>query len=271
MTTNKTITTTHALTPAPPPPPNPMAVMTGEVSRAVSLTTSPIVAEITALTIVTTTDYHSADLLLVRIRQAKKIAEAIFAEKLGDVLESTRNALNGLYAVRREVTEAPFENAEKVIKGKMAEWQAVERKKQDLARAAAQEEERRKEREARKQQEEAERAARSARSEKQREEAKALAERAEAARWEMEEAKEVAKAAEKVKIVTGVGSRVTVTKKAVVTDMTKFVRAVVEGEVPEICLEVNAEVLKQYFENDRGLVSCWPGVELVDVTKVGGR
>ncbi len=256
---------------------SPTAVAT--MNDRISTRTSAIVTSISTLTITDAVDYADADLLLVRIRQSKKLAEQIFDEEVGTpILEPMRLALNSLYALRKKMTETPFEAAERTVKGKMAEWQ----KGQDAIRAeerrVAREEEIRRERaaeEQRRQTAEAERVAAQAKGAQARKEAEAVAARLRetqaAAEEDAKRAKELAIAAEKARPVVGVGSRVTRKKQPVVVDMEAFIKGVVEGEVPAICLMVNEEVMEEYWKGDRGLVSAWPGVVIEEKVSVGGR
>lgn len=233
---------------------------------ALSPKTAAVLIEISTLTVASNEDYADADLLLARVRQARKLV----ADKTEPIISPIYQGLQALYAFRREL-DKPLENAEKAVKAKMAGWQESERRRIEAERDAARREELRKQREAAEAQRLAEEAARNARTQKQREEAAQAAANAARIAEEAASATQVAIEASREKVVTGVASKVTVIKRPVVTDMTRFIAAVVAGEVPEICLMVNEEVMEEYWKQDRGLVSVWPGVSVEEVTRVGGK
>ena len=242
------------------------------VRKSIGAKTATIVSEINALAIVTKEDYGDADLLLGRIRQAKKQAAAMFDEKIGvPVLEPMRLSLAALYALRKELTETPFDAAEGQVKGKMGEWKREELRQIEEDRRAAQEEERRQQGIADEQRRQAEEAIRTARTAAAKRQAEELAERARQKQEEADRAKQQAVAAEKAKPVTGSFSRTTTKRVPKVTDMTKFIAAVAAGEIPEILLQVNEDVMEEYWKQDRGLVISWDGVTIEGVTTVGGR
>ena len=210
--------------------------------------------------------------MLVAIRQARKTAEEIFAEKIRvPILEPTRKALDGLYALERELTKTPFDAAEKTVKAKMAAWQDGERRRIASEQEAARREELRKQREADAATARAAEAAASARTIEQRRAAEEAARAAEQRRQEAETARQAAIEAERQRTVKGVGSKVTVVRKPVVTDMLAFLKAVVAGTVPLIAVQVNEDVVDAYWRDDAGLVSAWPGVTIEESTKIGGR
>ena len=242
------------------------------VQTAVGRQTDRVNGAIRSLTIASNDDYRRADLLLVEIRQARKTAEEIFAEKIRvPILEPTRKALDGLYALERELTKTPFETAEKGVKAKMAAWQDAERKRIAAEQEAARREEMRRQREAEQAASQAEQAARAARTIEQRRAAEEALKEAERRRQEAEAARQAAIEAERQKTVKGVGSKVTVVRKPVVTDMMAFLKAVVAGTVPLIAVQVNEDVVDAYWRDDAGLVSAWPGVTIEESVKIGGR
>jgi ribonuclease D len=153
----------------------------------------------------------------------------------------------------------------------MARWQAEEARKREEERQRALAEERRIARAAEDARLAAERQASEAKTKTQRVEAERLRQIAEAQEVDRQRAEDARKTAEGAKAVKGVGSRVTTVTYAEVTDLTAFLKAVVEGKVPEICVQVNESVLKTYWEDDAGLVSAWPGIEVRKQTRVGGR
>jgi septal ring factor EnvC (AmiA/AmiB activator) len=270
------------------------------VTAAVSTRTATVSARISSLTIGNDGDYRTADFLLVELRHARKLAEEIFAEKIRTpILEPTRKALDGLYTLERELTKAPFDAIEKTLKAKMAAWQEAERYRIEQERLTRRREELRllhEAEEARRKIEETERAALEAKraadmaaerartkeqreaAERQAQQARSIAEQVGTARTiEQRISAEAAQArldaieAESQKVVKGVGSRVTVKRVPVVTGMRVFLEAILAGKVPEICIEVNEEVLAEYWGQDAGIVSSWPGVTVEEITTVGGR
>lgn len=275
------------------------AVVTA-VTSAVSVRSADVSSRISALVISDNDSYRAGDLLLVEIRQARKMAEEIFAEKIRTpILEPARKALDGLYALERELTKTPFDAFEKSLKAKMADWQDRERRRindEQLARrreelriAKEAEEARRIADEAEHQaalsRQAAEFEAQRAKTKAQREEALKKAKVAEetrlaaeknrveaqAAAYRAEEARQAAITAEAQKTVKGVGSKVIVKRVPVVTDMAAFLKAVIAGAVPEICVMVNEDVLMEYWKQDAGIVSSWPGVKVEERVSVGGR
>jgi len=241
------------------------------VRQSVNAKTATVVDEITALTITDRTTYGDADLLLGRIRQAKRQATEIFEEKLGGILKRTYDNLQELYVLRKELTETPFANAEAAVKSKMSEWQEQDRRRIEQERQAALAEERRQQAEADRLKRVADQAAASARSASAKRHAEEQAEQARQKQEAADRAREAAIQAEAAKPVTGSFSRTTVKKVPMVTDLGAFLDAIHAGTIPIILVQVNEEVMKEYWKQDRGLVSAWPGVEIVDQTTVGGR
>src|SRR5580658_8675218 len=87
------------------------------VRASVSTRTADVSARISSLSIATNDDYLSADVLLVEIRQARKLAESIFADKIrSPILAPMRKALARLYALESELSQEPFDAAEKAVK-----------------------------------------------------------------------------------------------------------------------------------------------------------
>lgn len=164
-----------------------------------------IAERISELVIRTSEDYEEASGLLTYIRAARKHAEEVFAEKIRNpIIVPARKTLDGLYALERELTKKPWDNAETFVKAKMA---AFNQKRLDAGQ-------------------------------------------------------EIAKAE---------GSKSGIKRTPIVTDWTKFLTAILAGEVPEGVVQVNEEVMEAYWKVDAGLVSAWPGVSIQEVAKVGGR
>lgn len=72
-------------------------------------------------------------------------------------------------------------------------------------------------------------------------------------------------------LVKAEGSKSGVKRTPVVTDWTKFLAAILAGDVPEGVVMVNEEVMEAYWKVDAGLVSAWPGVTIQETAKVGGQ
>lgn len=169
------------------------------IRREIGVKTRDVIEDIDSLTIRSEGDYGVADIILVRVRAARKFIKS----KIDPIKIPQREALDATMALFHEMDD-PLAAGEKKIKEKMGEWQKAK----------------------------------------------------------------IESGGEKT---AGAGSRTVVKKVARVTDLSAFLQGIVAGVVPEICVEVNETVLRTYWEQDRGLVSCWPGVEIVDDVRVGGR
>jgi hypothetical protein len=226
--------------------------------------TSAAVAEATEIIVSDQASYLAADAVLYKIRSARAVVEARMNAELTDpIIKPARAALDALYALRQRLTDklwTPLEQAERLVKGKMARWQAEEKRRE--AEAA---EERR--REANRLAQEADLAKRQA------EQAKTETAR----QRSLEEARRLTEQAAEVRSVKAggplkaAGSKITFRKVWRVTDMTALIAAVVAGEVPEIVLMVNADVMEEYWKQDRAVVSGWAGVSIQEETSVSGR
>jgi hypothetical protein len=231
---------------------------------AYRLTTEQAVVKAQAVIITDAVTYHDADAVLFSIRSAKKQVEAEIEKEVNEpLITPLYNVLEKLYEKRRKwmaVVHTPLEQAERVVKGKMAAWQAEERRKKDAQIAEQQ-------RQARELQRQADLAKQQAEQAKT-ESARRLL-RSEATLLEMQkealQSQPIASAS-----VKGAGSKVVVKKRWRVNDMRAFIEAVVDGQIPEICLQLNEEVMETYFQADRALFSMWP-VEIYDETTVAGR
>lgn len=231
---------------------------------AVQPNTQAAVAEAHALVIADADGYHAADAVLYRVRSARQQVESrILAELTDPIIKPARAALDALYDLRQRLTDrllTPLTGAEGVVKRKMADWQQAEKRK-----AAAEAEERRVA--ANRLAQEAEAARRQAEQ----------ANTATARQRAREEADRLAEQAAEVRAVRApaplksAASKVTFRKVWRVTDLTALIAAVVAGDVPEIVLQVNAEVMDEYWRQDRALVSGWAGVTVAEETVVSGR
>ena len=258
---------------------------------------SPVVAEAKALTIVTEDDYHNADAVLFRIRQAIKKVES-YIDPIKKPINEAKKALMDLEhalldplnskADSRKGTE---DGAEEIVKKKMAIWWVVDQRRVEEARRRWQAEQDRVEREAaaqrmeadRQRREEAEAAYRvqqaktaTARAQAQRE--------ADAARLKTLEAERAASALETKsdtlaaapvpEVVKAAGSRVVETIKWRIKDPGGFaalVEAVYAGDVPLEALLPNEQFIDTAWRHDRGMVGSWAGIEVWKDTRVGGR
>src|ERR1700746_213997 len=106
---------------APSPTPEPRTP-TARIRPEVGQPNSAVLADIQSLTIVTEDDYHDADLLLVRIRQARKLVKS----KTADMFTAAKTAYQTVKDFIDELDD-PLEEGEKAVKGKMAEWQRKDR------------------------------------------------------------------------------------------------------------------------------------------------
>lgn len=172
---------------------------TALICREAVTKNSDVIAAIHSITITSPDDYSAADLLLVRIRQARKWVKSI----IDPIKKPQKQALDATQALFHELDD-PLSIGETEVKLQMAIWQK----------------------------------------------------------------KQIASGEERT---SGAGSKTTVKKVVRVKDLTAFIGGVAAGTIPEICLEINQQVLNAYFEDDRGLVSVWPGVVIEDQVSVGGR
>jgi hypothetical protein len=231
---------------------------------SVQPSTNAAIAEAHALTIADADSYHAADAVLYRIRSARQVAEGkILVELTDPIIRPARAALDALYDLRTRLTDrllTPLVTAEVVVKRKMAEWQAAEKRREQAEAEARRVEANRLAREAEAAGRQAEQANTAAARQRAREEADLLAAQAAEVR-----------SVRQAPALKGAASKVTFRKVWKVTDMTALIAAVVAGDVPEIVLQVNTEVVEEYWKQDRALVSGWAGVSIQEETVVSGR
>lgn len=187
------------MTTTKPKPSVPVSTDVSLIRREITTKNTDVIDAIKSIVIASPDDYSAADILLVRIRAARKLVK----DKIDPIKLPQKAALDATQALLHELDD-PLAEGETAVKLKMAEWQR----------------------------------------------------------------KQIASGEERS---SGTGSKTTVKKVVRVKDMTAFIAGVVAGTIPEICLEVNFQVLNTYFENDRGLVSVWPGITIDDQVIVGGR
>lgn len=252
--------------------------------RASTLTnTHPAQAEAAALVISDATSYHSAGLILFKIRQAR----ALVKSKIDPLKLPINEAHKQIMKLEHELDD-PLANAERAVKGKMAAFQAIEqarvreeeRVKQEALNRKSQEEARLAAEADRKRREEAQ-ASQDAQRAKTQQERKEAEERAEAARRESQRLDEQQRLTareleemESVEVegpVKAAGSVVKEVHGWVVEDFHKLVLAVARGEVPELVLEVNKDVVDEFFKADRAMTCRWPGLAHKVTTRVSGR
>jgi hypothetical protein len=270
--TNESVVDVEVLPPTFTPTPTLDTSVEVAIRNEVSVQADGLTFAISSLTIDNSDDYLIADELFGQIREARKRAEEIFAEKIRTpIIEPTRKALDALYRLERELTKLPFEAPEKLVKSKMADWQRQERERIEHEREVARQEEMRKQRAAFEAQQAALLAAQNARTAAQRQEAQKAAAVAAKRAEEAEVAKHAAVEASREQVSKGTGSRVTVKRIPVVTDWVAFLKGVLDGTVPLDAVQLNPDVVGSLWRTDAGLVSAWPGVTVKEEVSVGGR
>jgi hypothetical protein len=218
-----------------------------------------ILAAVSAQMITDNSTYCVFDMFLVYIGNGRKQ----IADKLDPMIKPIREGLDRLYKLRRDLM-GPFDQAEEIVKGKMAGWQESERRRIAEEERKAREEQERQERAQR----EAEEAARKAKSEAERQ---AASIRMAQAQENLTRAHDRLVTATNQRPVKASGSKVTVKKTWEVEDFDAFFQAVVAGQIPKICIQVNEEVMDTYWASDRGIVLSWPGLKMVEKTIIGGK
>jgi hypothetical protein len=219
------------------PTPIDLATIQASIPDGVPQRTLTLISAARALTITTEDDYLEADLSLVRVRNARSGIATMLAEKVDSIIKPIRTGLDKLYKARRDIVadlDTPLEQAERIIKSKMADYQ-VERER-----------------------------ARTAELTKLRP-APVVA--------GVSEAICIPAPAPVVATVPlkAAGSKVVITKKWRVTDLEALVKAAAEGKVTYLVVEANTEVLQGLFESDAAMFTMIPGVEIYDDTKIHGR
>lgn len=238
--------------------------------------TGTVIQEANALVIIDADTYQAADLVLFKIRSARKTVEALIEQEITSIIKPIRKGLDRLYAIQRTMIvdlDTPLETAEKTAKRKMAAFQDEERRRAEEVARKKREEEARLERErqdaVRRQQEAEERAAQLKGAAGRR--AAAEAEEARQRQAQIEQERQQVSAAPVAVPIRGAGSRVTLVKTWEITDMILFIAGVLSGEIPETVLQVDKKVMDAYWDTDRGVVLSWSGVGMKEETRVGGR
>jgi hypothetical protein len=244
---------------------------------------SPVVADAKALTVTDKSSYETADAFLFKIRQARK--------KVVDRIEPIKKPLNdakaAVMALEHELDD-PLAEAERTIKTKMAAWQVEDRRRVEAENRRRWEEEQKAQRLADEQRRREEQAKLDeALAARRAQEARTLEARQKAIQ-EAEEARQRSLAAQQAaytlqshadtlaerpveEVVKAVGSRVTEKVKWRVKDEHQFFLAVMRGEIPELTIAINEEVMEEYWKQDRMMVMGWAGVESYVDTRVAGR
>ena len=237
--------------------------------------TDLVIREANAIVITDQTSYTAADLVLFKIRSARKTVAALIEDRVDSIIKPIRTGLDKLYEARRALIadlDTPLETAEKTAKRKMAAFQDEERRRAEEVARKKREEEARLERErqdAVRRQQEAEARAAQLKGAAGR---KAAAEAEEARQRQAQIEQERQQAAAPVAVsIRGAGSRVTLVRTWEITDMSLFIAGVLSGEIPETVLQVNEAVMNEYWKADRGVVLSWSGVGMKEETRVGGR
>ena len=239
--------------------------------------TDMVIREANAIVITDQTSYTAADLVLFKIRSARKTVAALIEDRVDSIIKPIRTGLDKLYEARRALIadlDTPLETAEKTAKRKMAAFQDEERRRAEETARKKREEEARLERErqdAVRAQREAEELAAISNSIRDRQIANLAAEEARQRQARIEQERQQVSAAPVAVPVRGAGSRVTLIKTWEITDMSLFIAGVLSGEIPETVLQVNEAVMDAYWKADRGVVLSWSGVGLKEGTRVGGR
>lgn len=242
-----------------------------EVETAIGAATAVVIAD--------QSGYHNADLILFKIRSARRSVASLIELRLDTIIKPIRAGLDKLYEARRQLLvdlDSPLEKAEKQVKQKMAAWQESERRKREEAERLKREEEdrvRREQERIERERQEAERKASEARTKQQRAEA---AERERALREQQEELERqrqasAAAAPPPPKLVKAAGSRVTVVKHWRIKNQQEFIAAIATGSIPFIAVRPHIEVIDAIFKQEPDTVSAWPGVEIYEETRISGR
>ena len=238
--------------------------------------TDLVIREANAIVITDQASYTAADLVLFKIRSARKTVAALIEDRVDSIIKPIRTGLDKLYEARRALIadlDTPLETAEKTAKRKMAAFQDEERRRAEETARKKREEEARLERErqdaVRRQQEAEERAAQLKGAAGRR--AAAEAEEARQRQAQIEQERQQVSATPVAVPIRGAGSRVTLVKTWEITDMSLFIAGVLSGEIPETVLQVSEVVMNEYWKADRGVVLSWSGVGLKEETRVGGR
>lgn len=220
---------------------NPVVITDEQVAvvRSSGQSQHAVLAEAQAVTITSPDSYQAADIVLVKIRTARKNVSAIIEEKVGQIIKPIRKGLDQLYAVQRELTrdlDGPLEQAEKTVKARMANWQLDEQKKRFEAEMARVSE--------------------------------PLPDDGSTDSEPMAVPPPMPTVSAPVRAA---GSKVIRSKEWKVTDLSAFIKAVAAGSIPEITLQVNNEVMDAYFESSREEMLTWTGCEIVDTVRIAGR
>ena len=240
---------------------------------------SPATEAVTALVISDRSSYESADLILFKIRSARKTVATLIESRVDSIIKPIRAGLDKLYEARRQLLadlDQPLEQAEKQVKHKMSVYQAEERHKREEADRIKREEEdrlRRQQEEIERARLEAERKSEQARTAKARKEAAEREEKLREQQRELERQQEEARnkpttVPPPIKVA---GSRVTVVKHWRVKDFKRFAAAVAAGDIPDVALQPDTQAIESLWKADPQMVSAWPGIEVYEETRISGR
>lgn len=223
---------------------------------------SPLQLEVSELgiSLLTPTDYDSADAILGKIQTARKWWKSkLYGTKTQPgPIPSIKSGLDMLYALNNEV-DHPLAALEDGIKGRMKEY--VRRKL--LIEQQAERERLEAEQEAARQLEAAAAKEAAARTPAQKAKAAAMMEEAEEAYIET-----LTPVSEPVVVAN---STTRVPKKPVVKDMLAFCKGISDGEIPTETIRLMPSVLNQLFRDDAEMVAGFPGVSIEDDIQIVGR
>lgn len=210
----------------------------------------PLRDEVDSLTVTTAEEYEAADNLLARIAQARKTWKAKLSpiiDPLNDALKAAKKAMDGAKTLHKEADE-PLEQLELTVRGQMKAFKLEEHRQ-------LQEAQREQERLQAALQEQLEREA-TARTAQQR--AKATVQR-EVLEQRVEQAVEAAPAAVYVE-----NSSTRVSRKVRVSSLRDLLQGILDGYVPEDCVEVRMPRVNAYFKEHGEAMASWPGVVVED-------
>jgi hypothetical protein len=216
----------------------------------ISKVTAPAISH----TITTPDHYHAADAILASIQSTQKSV----AGKLEEKVLPIRTRLNAWYGLRKSLLDE-LEMCEKAIKQKMAAYKLEEAWKEQKRARAEQEMIRKAAVEA----EEALKQAAQAESAIDRAKAKAKAQQLVNAPATM--------APPPSQPVRASRSTSVPTQSWKIVDRDAFMRAVVDGTIPNEMVEIHTVNMNAMWRMNKGKVAGWPGVEVVDGVQIRGR
>lgn len=242
------------LKPIVKPPP-----VVAQAQREMALVIPALTSEVVAITINTEDDYLQADVVLAKVRTAKKT----WVDRLEAIIRPARQSLDLLYDLNRDGVK-PLEKLEGQLKTAMADYKTQERRQLEAAQRAKEEEDQRIA-DALQATQEAEAKARTA----------PMRAKLAAAREALENQQQAAAEEPVSAPVQANHSTTRAVKRIRPTDMGKILMAIIAGKVPYDVVQVNQVVLNSYLkitpEAKYLPVTEWPGVEVYDDTQIVGR